>query len=172
MQARPYALKPGWPAICLKIELKIVQRESVYATSGFHENSSGRCGGDARPSRPSTKDRCAPTVEGERYTFGDLKVETELEKLSGERLALFLPMQKGTQFRAEPASSSARTDAAPTTAHHRRANLRPCSSPGTTRRTGGRLRGPGCRACSRWPCAGSAPVARCRAPAPPVAGPG
>ena len=38
--------KPGWPAICLKMKLKIVQRESVHATSGFHENCSGRCGCD------------------------------------------------------------------------------------------------------------------------------
>jgi outer membrane protein insertion porin family len=36
--------------------------------------------------------------EGEPYTFGDLKVETQLEKLSGERLALILPMQKGDRF--------------------------------------------------------------------------
>lgn len=39
--------------------------------------------------------------EGERYRFGELKVETQLEKLSGERLALFLPMKQGDQFRAK-----------------------------------------------------------------------
>ena len=39
--------------------------------------------------------------EGEKYTFGDLSVETQLEKLSGERLALFLPMKKGDQFRSK-----------------------------------------------------------------------
>ncbi len=39
--------------------------------------------------------------EGERYKFGELKVETQLEKLSGERLALFLPMKQGDQFRAK-----------------------------------------------------------------------
>ena len=39
--------------------------------------------------------------EGEKYTFGDLTVNTELEKLSGERLALFLPMKKGDQFRSK-----------------------------------------------------------------------
>lgn len=39
--------------------------------------------------------------EGEKYSFGDLKVETQLEKLSGERLALFLPMKKGDQFRSK-----------------------------------------------------------------------
>ena len=39
--------------------------------------------------------------EGEKYNFGDLKVETQLEKLSGERLALFLPMKKGDQFRSK-----------------------------------------------------------------------
>lgn len=39
--------------------------------------------------------------EGQKYTFGDLKVETQLEKLSGDRLALFLPMKKGDQFRAK-----------------------------------------------------------------------
>jgi outer membrane protein insertion porin family len=39
--------------------------------------------------------------EGNRYTFGEMKVETQLEKLSGERLALFLPMKKGDQFRAK-----------------------------------------------------------------------
>ncbi len=39
--------------------------------------------------------------EGQRYAFGDLKVETQLEKLSGERLALFLPMKKGDQFRSK-----------------------------------------------------------------------
>jgi outer membrane protein insertion porin family len=36
--------------------------------------------------------------EGEPYTFGDLTVETQLEKLSGERLALILPMKKGDRF--------------------------------------------------------------------------
>jgi len=39
--------------------------------------------------------------EGERYNFGELKVETQLEKLSGERLALFLPMKQGDQFRSK-----------------------------------------------------------------------
>ncbi len=39
--------------------------------------------------------------EGDQYDFGKLSVDTELEKLSGERLALFLPMQEGDQFRAE-----------------------------------------------------------------------
>lgn len=39
--------------------------------------------------------------EGEKYTFGDLNVETELEKLSGERLALILGVKKGDQFRAK-----------------------------------------------------------------------
>jgi outer membrane protein insertion porin family len=39
--------------------------------------------------------------EGQKYTFGDLKVETQLEKLSGERLALVLGIQKGQQFRAK-----------------------------------------------------------------------
>jgi len=39
--------------------------------------------------------------EGEQYDFGKLAVDTELEKLSGERLALFLPMQEGDQFRAK-----------------------------------------------------------------------
>jgi outer membrane protein insertion porin family len=36
--------------------------------------------------------------EGEPYTFSDLKVQTQLEKLSGDRLALILPMKKGDQF--------------------------------------------------------------------------
>jgi outer membrane protein insertion porin family len=39
--------------------------------------------------------------EGEKYTFGDLSVTTELEKLSGERLALILGIKKGDQFRAK-----------------------------------------------------------------------
>ncbi|MDP3495230.1 MAG: outer membrane protein assembly factor BamA [Hyphomonadaceae bacterium] len=39
--------------------------------------------------------------EGEKYTFGDIKVETQLEKLSGERLSLVLGIQKGQQFRAK-----------------------------------------------------------------------
>ncbi|MEQ1609034.1 MAG: outer membrane protein assembly factor BamA [Hyphomonadaceae bacterium] len=39
--------------------------------------------------------------EGEKYTFGDLGVETQLEKLSGERLAQVLRIKKGDQFRAE-----------------------------------------------------------------------
>ena len=37
----------------------------------------------------------------QKYTFGELKVETQLEKLSGERLALFLPMKQGDQFRSK-----------------------------------------------------------------------
>lgn len=36
--------------------------------------------------------------EGQPYKFGDLKVQTQLEKLSGDRLALILPMKKGDQF--------------------------------------------------------------------------
>ncbi len=39
--------------------------------------------------------------EGERYNFGQITVETELEKLSGERLALVLPMQTGDLFRSQ-----------------------------------------------------------------------
>jgi outer membrane protein insertion porin family len=39
--------------------------------------------------------------EGEKYNFGELKVSTQLEKLSGERLALFLPMKQGDQFRSK-----------------------------------------------------------------------
>ena len=39
--------------------------------------------------------------EGQKYTFGDLGVETTLEKLSGERLALVLGIKKGDQFRAK-----------------------------------------------------------------------
>ncbi len=39
--------------------------------------------------------------EGETYTFGDLDVQTQLEKLSGERLALILGIKKGDQFRAK-----------------------------------------------------------------------
>jgi outer membrane protein insertion porin family len=39
--------------------------------------------------------------EGEKYTFGDLGVETQLEKLSGERLTQVLRIKKGDQFRAE-----------------------------------------------------------------------
>ncbi|HVY88293.1 MAG TPA: outer membrane protein assembly factor BamA [Hyphomonadaceae bacterium] len=39
--------------------------------------------------------------EGEQYKFGDLKVETELEKLSGDRLALILPMHKGDMYKSK-----------------------------------------------------------------------
>ncbi len=39
--------------------------------------------------------------EGEQYNFGELKVETELEKLSGERLALVLPIKEGSLFRSK-----------------------------------------------------------------------
>ncbi len=39
--------------------------------------------------------------EGDKYTFGDIAVDTELEKLSGERLALILGIKKGDQFRAK-----------------------------------------------------------------------
>jgi outer membrane protein insertion porin family len=39
--------------------------------------------------------------EGQPYTFGKLAVETQLEKLSGDRLALFLPMQEGEQFKSK-----------------------------------------------------------------------
>lgn len=39
--------------------------------------------------------------EGEQYNFGQITVETELEKLSGERLALVLPMQQGDLFRSQ-----------------------------------------------------------------------
>lgn len=39
--------------------------------------------------------------EGEKYNFGQISVETELEKLSGERLALVLPMQEGDLFRSQ-----------------------------------------------------------------------
>ncbi|MBI1338715.1 outer membrane protein assembly factor BamA [bacterium] len=39
--------------------------------------------------------------EGPKYNFGEIKVETQLEKLSGERLALVLPMQEGRQYRSK-----------------------------------------------------------------------
>lgn len=39
--------------------------------------------------------------EGAKYTFGDLAVETQLEKLSSERLAAVLGIKKGDQFRAK-----------------------------------------------------------------------
>jgi outer membrane protein insertion porin family len=39
--------------------------------------------------------------EGEQYNFGAISVETELEKLSGERLALVLPMKQGDLFRSK-----------------------------------------------------------------------
>jgi outer membrane protein insertion porin family len=38
--------------------------------------------------------------EGPQYNFGEIKVETQLEKLSGERLALVLPMKSGDLFRS------------------------------------------------------------------------
>jgi outer membrane protein insertion porin family len=47
--------------------------------------------------------------EGETYTFGDLKVETQLEKLSDEQLALILPMKKGDLFKAESVSKARET---------------------------------------------------------------
>ena len=39
--------------------------------------------------------------EGEPYNFGKISVKTQLEKLSGERLALILPMKDGDQFRTK-----------------------------------------------------------------------
>ncbi|MEZ5939111.1 MAG: outer membrane protein assembly factor BamA [Hyphomonadaceae bacterium] len=39
--------------------------------------------------------------EGEQYDFGKVSVETELEKLSGERLSLVLPMKQGDLYRAK-----------------------------------------------------------------------
>ena len=47
--------------------------------------------------------------EGQTYTFGDLKVETQLEKLSDEQLALILPMRKGDLFKAEAVSKARET---------------------------------------------------------------
>ncbi|HEX5764291.1 MAG TPA: outer membrane protein assembly factor BamA, partial [Woeseiaceae bacterium] len=44
--------------------------------------------------------------EGEPYTFGDLSVETELEKLSGERLSLILPIKKGDPFASKSIESA------------------------------------------------------------------
>ena len=47
--------------------------------------------------------------EGEAYTFGDLKVETALEKLSGERLGLILPIKKGDRFSSEAIENARET---------------------------------------------------------------
>jgi outer membrane protein insertion porin family len=47
--------------------------------------------------------------EGEPYTFGDLTVETTLEKLSGERLGLILPIKKGDRFSSEAIENARET---------------------------------------------------------------
>ncbi|HEX5006395.1 MAG TPA: outer membrane protein assembly factor BamA [Hyphomonadaceae bacterium] len=47
--------------------------------------------------------------EGEPYTFGDMKVETTLEKLSGERLGLILPIKKGDRFSSEAIENARET---------------------------------------------------------------
>jgi outer membrane protein insertion porin family len=47
--------------------------------------------------------------EGEAYTFGDLTVETTLEKLSGERLGLILPIKKGDRFSSEAIENARET---------------------------------------------------------------
>jgi outer membrane protein insertion porin family len=47
--------------------------------------------------------------EGEPYTFGDLKVETTLEKLSGERMGLILPIKKGDRFSSEAIENARET---------------------------------------------------------------
>ncbi len=47
--------------------------------------------------------------EGATYNFGDLKVETQLEKLSGDRLALVLPMHEGDLFRSDQVSKAIET---------------------------------------------------------------
>lgn len=39
--------------------------------------------------------------EGERYKFGDVKVESEIRDLSGERLTAMLPMHKGDWYNAK-----------------------------------------------------------------------
>jgi outer membrane protein insertion porin family len=39
--------------------------------------------------------------EGEKYDFGKISVKTQLEKLSGDRLALILPMKNGDLFRTK-----------------------------------------------------------------------
>jgi outer membrane protein insertion porin family len=44
--------------------------------------------------------------EGEQYNFGKLEVKTELEKLSGERLALVLPIKQGALFRSKSIEDS------------------------------------------------------------------
>lgn len=44
--------------------------------------------------------------EGEQYHFGDIKVHTQLEKLSGERLALVLPFKKGDLYSAKKIEDS------------------------------------------------------------------
>ncbi|MBI1359618.1 MAG: outer membrane protein assembly factor BamA [Alphaproteobacteria bacterium] len=44
--------------------------------------------------------------EGQQYHFGDVKVETQLEKLSGDRLALVLPFKKGDLYSAKKIEDS------------------------------------------------------------------
>lgn len=44
--------------------------------------------------------------EGAQYTFGDLKVETQLEKLSGARLAAVLPVKPGALYRSKQIENS------------------------------------------------------------------
>jgi outer membrane protein insertion porin family len=39
--------------------------------------------------------------EGEKYEFGEIKVETALDKLSGDALRSIVPIQEGTQFKGD-----------------------------------------------------------------------
>lgn len=83
-----------------QIEYDREQLRQFYMNEGYADFQTTSAVADLSPDRRDFY--ITFTVdEGELYNFGSVKVETELEKLSGERLALVLPMKQGDLFRSK-----------------------------------------------------------------------
>ena len=82
-----------------QIEFDREELRKFYADQGYYDFRTVSAVAELTPDRRDFY--ITFTVEeGEQYDFGTIKVETELEKLSGERLALVLPMKQGALFKA------------------------------------------------------------------------
>lgn len=88
-----------------QIEFDREELRKFYADQGYYDFRTVSAVAELTPDRRDFY--ITFTVEeGEQYNFGEIKVETELEKLSGERLALILPMQTGQLFKASSIESA------------------------------------------------------------------
>jgi outer membrane protein insertion porin family len=83
-----------------QIEADREKLREFYANQGYYDFRTVSAVGELTPDRRDFY--ITFTVEeGDQYKFGKLTVSTKLEKLSGERLALVLPMKAGDTYKQE-----------------------------------------------------------------------